>query len=684
MADDIDLWQDFFRRYYWDEILELANAYPEKRSLLVKHEDVFRYDLEVSESLLEKPDEVLRNATKALRDITILDVSLDEAHVRVISLLRKINIRALRKEHLGKFIALDGLVRKATEVRPKVVKAAFECVRCGHLNEIEQGRTFKEPYACEGCGKRGPFIFNKDKSKFTNSQKLMLQEAPEDLEGGEQPQTINVELEDDLTGITSPGDRVIVSGILRSYQRTSPLGSKSPSFEIYVEGNSIELEEKVFESLEITSEDEARIKELGRDPEIYDKIVSSIAPSIYGYREIKEAIALQIFSGLPKHLPDGTRIRGDVHILTVGDPGVGKSQLLRYVSNLSPRGIYSTGKGTTAAGLTATAVRDEFGEGRWSLEAGALVLADHGIAAIDEIDKMSDVDQAAMHEALEQQSISVAKAGIMAVFKSRCALLAAANPRDGRFDVYEPIANQIEIPPVLLSRFDLIFPITDEPDEKNDTRVAEHILRSHYAGEVEVSGNGGEIIESTLKKARESIQSVIPPDLLRKYIAYSRRNVFPILSEEAFSRFKDFYVSLRSVGEKENAPVPITARELEALVRLGEACARLRLSNSVTLDDAERVIGIVESCLKQVGIDMETGDLDIDVIKSGFSKTQRNKYSIIRKLIRKLTDEEGVVMVDTLLEQAEEFMGRDECEKIISEFVNRGEIFRSKGRIKRA
>ncbi|MEN3037510.1 MAG: minichromosome maintenance protein MCM, partial [Candidatus Methanosuratincola petrocarbonis] len=415
------------------------------------------------------------------------------------------------------------------------------------------------------------------------------------------PQTLDVELGDDLVGRIFPGDRVIINGILRSYQRTTQSG-KSTYFDLFLDGISIEMMEQEFEEIEISPEDEKRILELSRDPNIYEKIVRSIAPSIYGYEDVKEALALQLVSGFSKRLPDGARIRGDIHILLVGDPGVAKSQLLRYMAKLSPRGIYTSGKSSTSAGLTATAIKDELGDGRWTIEAGALVLADKGIAAVDEMDKMSPDDRSALHEAMEQQTISVAKAGVMATLKSRCALLAAANPKMGRFDRYEPIAPQINLTPALMSRFDLIFVLTDEPNVERDSHIATHILKSNYAGELTSQrGINSSINEEDIENATEVIKPEIEPELLRKYVAYARKNVFPMLTGVAMERFKEYYINLRSQGQDGNKPVPVTARQLEALIRLGEASARLRLSNWITEEDVDRVIKIVESCLKKVG-----------------------------------------------------------------------------------
>ncbi|MFB6185414.1 MAG: ATP-binding protein, partial [Halobacteriaceae archaeon] len=339
----------------------------------------------------------------------------------------------------------------------------------------------------------------------------------------------------------------------------------------------------------------------------------------YGYEETKMALILQLFSGVKKELPDKSRVRGDLHLLLIGDPGTGKSKLLQYIRKIAPRSVYTSGKGSTSAGLTAAAVRDDFGDGQqWTLEAGALVLADQGIAAVDELDKMDPTDRSAMHEGLEQQEISISKAGINATLKSRCALLGAANPKYGRFDQYEPIAEQIDLEPALISRFDLIFTVTDQPDEDRDEKLAEHILQTNYAGELNThrkQSRTANVSEEQINQATETVTPEIESEFLRKYIAYAKKNCYPTMSEAAKQRIQEFYVNLRAKGQEEDAPVPVTARKLEAIVRLAEASARVRLADTVTEADAERVIEIVRSCLQDIGVDPETGQFDADVIE---------------------------------------------------------------------
>ncbi|HNR57241.1 MAG: minichromosome maintenance protein MCM [Methanothrix sp.] len=678
VEDPVAKWEEFIRSRYWDELLELADSYPLRRSLSIKFPDVDRYDPEFADELLEKPEPLLEAAETALLEIDLpIDVVLEKAHFRIVGLPRRFKTSELRSDQIGRLIALEGLVRTVTEVRPKVLSAAFECQRCGHLFYKEQTTSkFQEPYDCpnEACDRRGPFKLLLDRSRFVDAQNVRVQESPEELRGGEQPQTLDVQLEDDLSGIIYPGDRVVISGVLRSYQRTTQTG-KSTYFDLFLEGNSVEMMEQEFEEIEIKAEDERLIRELASDPLIYEKVRRSIAPSIYGYEEVKEALGLQLFSGVSKGLPDGTRIRGDIHILLVGDPGIAKSQLLRYISKLSPRGIYTSGKSSTSAGLTATAVKDELGDGRWTIEAGALVLADKGIACIDEMDKMRSEDRSALHEAMEQQTISVAKAGVMATLKSRCALLAAANPKFGRFDKFEGIAQQINLSPALMSRFDLIFVLTDEPSDARDSMIAHHIGQTTYAGEI---ASRGDRSREELEAVMEVIRPAIEPEVLRKYIAYARKNVFPVLTPEARARLEGYYVSLRKQGQDTNKPVPVTARQLEALFRLSESSARLRLSDEITGGDAERVIRIVDSCLRQVGVDPETGLLDADVLAVGISKSTRDKTRLMIDLVRELASEhQGPAPLEAVLERAETKLGieRNKAEEIIKRLRTNGEIF---------
>ncbi|WP_338730084.1 LAGLIDADG family homing endonuclease [Haladaptatus sp. DJG-WS-42] len=1210
-AELIDRFEEFYRNYYRDAIGELAQKYPnEQRSLYLDYQDLYRFDPDLADDYRSQPGQLQQYAEEALRMYDLpVDVGLGRAHIRIRNLPEATDIRKIRARHRGRLIAVQGIVRKATDVRPKIQEAAFECLRCGTLSFIQQaGGDFQEPHECQGCERQGPFSINFDQSEFIDAQKLRVQESPEGLRGGETPQSIDIHIEDDITGKVTAGDHVRVTGILHLEQQGNNQ-EKSPMFDVYMEGSSIVIEDEQFEDMDITEEDKKAIIELSQDAEIYDKMVGSIAPSIFGYDQEKLAMILQLFSGVTKHLPDGSRIRGDLHMLLIGDPGTGKcvkgdtkvtladgsevairelvesnltnpkpiddgvyqevdfpvpsvdidgtltqkratkvwkreapdrmyriqtasgseievtpshplfvqsdgrfsarkaemlsegqfiatprhipttwddrlsveyrrsrannavrlslpetwtpslarligyiiaeghvyrndensgsvtitnndreilddiadgferlgltwseregrpdkqaqevvcsasefvsfledlepailkrsaeqrvpqalfstspevkaaflkayieaeghvsatqreitvssmsrellegvksllasigirahlksrhngsyrlrvggsdfseyvelvgfvterktvasqaftdvpentnvdvipdigdklqeirnalalsqfdcgvprstyqhyergdrnpgrdtlrlviaafetrlnelqtlsetvqpewetvknarqdvnisqqaiadhvgvsqrtvslhernevvsdggyvteardvieeriksglavaddiaalkdlvngdirwdriesiepvepeydwvydleieethnyltnnivshnSAMLQYIRNIAPRSVYTSGKGSSSAGLTAAAVRDDFGDGQqWTLEAGALVLADKGIAAVDELDKMRPEDRSAMHEALEQQSISVSKAGINATLKSRCSLLGAANPKYGRFDPYEPIGEQIELEPALISRFDLIFTVTDKPDADKDTELAEHIIRTNYAGELHTHRthtNSSNFTEQQVNDVTEEVAPVIDAELLRKYIAFSKRTCYPTMSDEAKQAIRDFYVDLRAKGADEDAPVPVTARKLEGLVRLAEASARVRLSDTVHEEDADRVIELVRSCLQDIGVDPETGQFDADVVETGRSKTQRDRVKNIKNLIAEIEQEyEDGAPIDVVLDRAEEIgMDHSKAEHEIEKLKQKGEVY---------
>jgi replicative DNA helicase Mcm len=503
-----------------------------------------------------------------------------------------------------------------------------------------------------GCGKtqgRTRFRLLPEKSVYFDSQRIEIQENPETLKGGAHPQGLAVLLAEDLTGRLIPGNRVVANGVLKSLQRGGASrtgGGRTTTFDLVLVGNSFEYKQREYDEIEISEDEERLVQSFRGDPNVIDKVVLSLAPTIKGMEEEKEAIALQLFGGVEKRQPDGIRIRGDIHVLLVGDPGVAKSQLLRYVADVAPRGIYTSGKGATAAGLTAAAVKDDFGGGRWMLEAGMLVLADGGIAVIDELDKMTPEDRSAMHEALEQQTVSVAKAGITATLNARCPVLAAANPKWGRFTRDRTISEQIDLPPTLLSRFDVIYSIQDQPDQARDRLLAGRILQSHQEGEARL------VMREDGTAPGFSSTTPFSPDFLRKYIAWARRNVRPVLSNEALKTLEDFYVQVRRQGEEPNAPVPITARQLEALVRLSEASARARLSPVVSTEDAERAIRIVEGFLRRVS--MSEGKIDIDILATGVSHSQRERAELLQQLMHTLQAEKGSFTLEELKALAEE------------------------------
>jgi len=1017
-------WYQILYDYFKSDIYEAINE--GKHSITIDWHTLGSYEIDpdLADYTLEKPYISLYAAEEALKDIpTSSMVSYPLRHVRIKNLpeIAHRDISSIRAASLGKFIAVDGVVSKITEVHPKLEDAVFQCMRCGAIIKVPQDDTImKEPTVCYedqgGCGRITKMKLLTEHSKFVDFQKIEIQESPEGLRG--QPQKLILYAQDDMAGVVVPGDRITVNGILHGRQRRRG-GLKFTEFSKVIDVISFEHKEYAFEEVEVSPDDEKMIKSYAKDPNIYDYFIQSIAPTIYGMDIIKEAIVLQLFGGVPKTMPDGTRIRGDIHILLVGDPGTAKSQLLQYVAKIAPRSIYASGKSSSAAGLTASAVRSDFGEGRWTLEAGALVLADLGLVAVDEIDKMRAEDRDALHPAMEQQELcyddkteiltkegwkyfkdityddeiatltkdgyleyhkpksiikmkykgkmvkvdgsrkvdlvvtpnhkmyvsiykrgkywhefdlieakeiinkrvrykrdakwngcekkyfvipsitkklnqhskfdtgcikipmddwleffgywisegsftgkyyvyisqqgnkvnvdkikkcldrlpfkyrydgsrfvicskqlvsylsqfghapnkyipteikqlssrqlkilldalmlgdghigktnkmyfttskrladdiqeillkvgmsgnirnlktagrmfeiegssrksnydeivisltnknqpqvgytpklgrnaathkyvdydgmvycvevpnhviyvrrngipvwsgnSIHKAGINAKLKTRCALLAAANPKYGRFDYFMDVAKQINLPSALLSRFDMIFIVYDRPNRDRDARMAEHILRVHRAGEAMDVNFSTDVIEDI-----DKITPRLTPEEIRKYVSYARRECKPVLTREAERKIQDFYLKLRMAS---NESIAITPRQIESLIRMAEASARVRLSSIVTVEDANRAIKMMKHFIKESAIDTENGLLDIDVVATGISHSQRERIKSLMDTIDKLTEEHGYADISLIRTWARE-QGLDvrQIEEDLDELNKRGVI----------
>ena len=387
-----------------------------KKVIFVNFDDLSSNSPVLAEALIGNPEEILQLLETALEDSGLIKTP----RIRFLNLpeTQKVRIRTIRSHHLNQLIYFEGLVRQASEVRPQVVNAKFECPSCGTVISVLQiEKKFREPSRCS-CGRKGQFrLLSK---VMVDAQRLVIEESPESLIGGEQPRRLNVFLKEDLVEPnmeekTTPGSKVRILGILKEVPVPLQTGAISTRFDLAVEANNLIPLEATYEDLDISEEDERQIQELAEDPELFTKLRESIAPSIWGYEEIKEALVLQMFSGVRKTSQDGTVSRGDIHLFLIGDPGVAKSVTLKFISNIAPKGRYIVGKAATGAGITATVVKDEFLKG-WSLEAGAMVLANKGVICIDEIEKMDATDRSAMHEALEQQTVTISKANVQACY----------------------------------------------------------------------------------------------------------------------------------------------------------------------------------------------------------------------------------------------------------------------------
>ena len=832
-------WEDILAKKYQLKINDIADSYPDKRSLQVSYKDIDEYNSDLAMFILDHPDRCLAQGRKAIKALMPPAASpRGTVNLRINELPNDahVEIRELRSKHLGKLVAVNGLVRKATSVKPRMTKALFKCTKCdAEIWVDQQGMLLRLPTVCtspEGsCNKsNAQFILLDERSFYTDTQKIEIQESPEGLRGGAQPERISGYLEDDIAGMTFPGNRVTLNGIMRAVQKGDR--DRSAVFETFIDVLSMDFEQYEYDEIQITEEDEEKILEMSRDPMLFEKMIGSISPTIFGLDTEKEAIALQLFGGTNKEMDDNTVIRGDIHILLIGDPGVAKSQLLRQMSTLAPRGIYASGKSASAAGLcvhgdtiiitdngetkikdyvesvmtepeeykpgifrqkatgrvvavtengfpkglhvlfvwkiktpsllvelitekddrlvltpetkimasdgmvfgwieaekikpgslvliagkermimrsvavkkankirkdlpeyvydltveqahsflgngfaihnTAAAVKDDFGEGRWTLEAGALVLADKGLACIDELDKMSEQDRSSLHEAMESQKISVAKAGMSATLQCRCSMLAAANPKRGRFDTETEIADQINLPPTLMSRFDLMLIMQDKPEVDGDRKIAEHILNVHRRGEAKKSRSAES--EKILKETAV-VEPVYKPEILRKYVAYSKR-IVPIMSAEAMDRIRNNYLQIRRTAGGNNKSIPITARQLEAYIRLAEASARVRLSDTVTLEDAERSIKLIHYFLnKAIGRGGETV-WDIDAIATGRSAKTKDTIHLIKEAVRGHYAERGLpITKGELVGKLAGTVSETELLLVLGKMVDGGELF---------
>jgi replicative DNA helicase Mcm len=661
-VDPQERFLDFFKKQkYRKRIRQMALT--GKESITVEFEELFAFDQALAERLLEKPDDFLQHANNAAyAQLGIEDQEyaekMEKITVRITQLLGKEQLRRLGSKQMGKLVMIEGIVVRATPVRPMVMQASFKCKRCGTVTRIEQtGAFLRAPFECSdpSCRQKGPFEFIQEESNFIDSQDLRLQERPEDLPPGQLPRVLNVKLVGtEIVDLARPGDHVAIVGIVRALAPSRPGIGKLRTFILHLDANSLEVLGKEPESSPPSPEEEEKILEIAKDPLVHQKIMNSIAPSIYGYEHIKEAIMYLLFGGVSKALPDIT-IRGEMNALLIGDPGTAKSQLLQYVSRIAPRGLYTSGRGTTAAGLTAAVVREKGGS--MSLEAGALVLADKGIACIDEMDKMRPEDRVAIHEAMEQHTVSVAKGGIVATLNARTAILAAANPALGRYEPHRTVAENISLPVTILSRFDLIFVLRDIPNKEADGKMSEHILEIHRRG-------------------ASPVEAQVPAELMRKYVSYAK-SIKPVLSTEALKRLGDFYLAMRAASETEGSPVAITARQLESLVRVAEARARVALKKEVSAEDAEAAIAIMKRSLEEVGIDISSYKMDIDLIMTGKPKSVRDKMQVVLSTLMAMERETGIVEKTLLVSELESKykVTRAESERILGQLLREGTIY---------
>ncbi|KAK3074074.1 MCM DNA helicase complex subunit [Teratosphaeriaceae sp. CCFEE 6253] len=573
--------------------------------------------------LVSVPTEIL-----PIFDAVALDVTLyhypdyerihSELHVRITDLPISYTLRQLRQSHLNCLLRVSGVVTRRTGVFPQLKYVKFDCTKCGiTLGPFPQDSSSEVKLSfCQSCQSRGPFTVNSEKTVYRNYQKLTLQESPGTVPAGRLPRHREVILLWDLIDSAKPGEEVEISGVYRNnYDAQLNNRNGFPVFATILEANHVVKSHDQLAGFRLTEQDEREIRHLSKDPQIIEKIIQSIAPSIYGHNDIKTAVALSLFGGVSKMAQGKHSIRGDINILLLGDPGTAKSQVLKYIESTAHRAVFATGQGASAVGLTASVRRDPMTQ-EWTLEGGALVLADRGVCLIDEFDKMNDQDRTSIHEAMEQQTISISKAGIVTTLQARCAVIAAANPIGGRYNGTVPFSQNVELTEPILSRFDILCVVRDTVDPAEDERLANFVVNSHGRAHPVLSSALGAQTQSTAANAdgtqptdmdvdgeehndesqgaRGSGQaptSPIPQALLRKYILYAREHCRPKLYQIDQDKIARLFADMRRESLATGA-YPITVRHLESILRIAESFAKMRLAEACTARDIDRAIAV--------------------------------------------------------------------------------------------
>lgn len=630
--------------------LDAANllAYPATKKLYYQ---LINYPQEVIPIM----DQTVKDCLVSLfLDLTAVPASIDDIETNIYT-IRPYNLNAVRRgmrelnpNDIDKLVSVKGLVLRSSAIIPDMKVAFFKCNACDHTIAVEIDRgVISEPTKCprQVCGQVNSMSLVHNRSSFADKQVIKLQETPDLVPDGQTPHSVNLCVYDELVDTCRAGDRIEVCGIFRSLPvrvnaRQRALKnlyktyldvvhiSKIDAKKLGVDASTLQQlateTQEIEQKRQLSPEDVANVKEIAQRDDLYELLARSLAPSIYEMDDVKKGILLQLFGGANKQFQKGGRYRGDINILLCGDPSTSKSQILQYVHKISPRGIYTSGKGSSAVGLTAYITRD-IDTKQLVLESGALVLSDGGVCCIDEFDKMSDATRSVLHEVMEQQTISIAKAGIITTLNARTSILASANPINSRYDPNLPVTSNIDLPPPLLSRFDLVYLILDRVDESIDRQLARHITDMYLE----------DVPDSV------STNAVLPVEQLSLYIQYAKENINPVITAESKTELVRAYVDMRKMGDDARSSerrITATTRQLESMIRLAEAHAKMRLSQHVELVDVKEAVRLIKSAIKDYATDPITGRIDMDMVQTGTTSAQRRMQEDLTHEVLSLLD----------------------------------------------
>ncbi len=611
----------FLKERYWSEVLEFGKYYPDVKIFNIDYSILNNFDNNAGELLISNPDRELKYIATALCNLDMPELdNIGDVMINIIGFpdREKIPIYKISHEQVNKLISVEGRITKIAPKYQKLVNGAFKCQRCGDVTFLQQpDDRYIEPFECasDACGRKGPFKLVPEQSGYEDQQKIGVQDLYETMKPGQPLREIIVLIcgDERIANLPGMGAQCTITGIIRLKQK------KDTSIYIpYLESNNIEQKETELDT-SLSEAEKREFKVLAERPDIMQVLIDSTAPDILGHAQIKSALLCSVVSG-----SDNPRFREYLHVILCGDPGTGKSALLKAIRVLVPRAQYSAGRGSSVAGLTVAVVKDELSGGGFTAQAGALVLADRGLMVLDEVDKLEKEDFQALNTALEEGFIEVHKAGLHQKMSTRCSVVALCNPKNIRFDPYEPLTKQISIPGDTLSRFGLVFKIQDIPNPDSDRQIAEHQAKQW------------EDYETGCDKETGGNDEILLPEKLSKYLQFAR-TIKPHTTPETRAEIVNYFLSLRAMGDTDQ--LAATARQNHDLYRLTKAIAKLRLSDECNLEDTAMAIKIHQASLEALK-DPKTGKVDIDII-FGAGKSQRDRLKNVRELIVSLQGSNG-------------------------------------------